>query len=76
MCCMKPAKKNNRGLVTFDKINYFPLIFLESSIYFRTGERDGTSEGGRRPDVQVQKLASNVAVAICEDESDANQVDD
>jgi hypothetical protein len=50
MCCLKALKRNNKGLVTFDKINYFPLIFLESSIYHRN-DRDGISEGGKRPDV-------------------------
>ena len=71
MCCLKPSKRNNKGLVTFDKKNYFPLIFLESSIYHRN-DRDGLSEGGKRPDVQVQTLKNNIAVAICEDESEQN----
>ena len=69
MCCIKALKRNNKGLVTFDKINYFPLIFLESSIYHRN-VGDGISEGGKRPDVMVKKLANNIAVAICEDESE------
>jgi hypothetical protein len=47
---MKAQKKNNKGLATFDKINYFPLIFLESSIYHRN-DVGGISEGGKRPDV-------------------------
>ena len=28
-CIKKPAKKNNKGLVTFDKRQYFPMSFVE-----------------------------------------------
>ena len=28
-CCIKPQKRNNKGLVTFDKRQYFPMCFVE-----------------------------------------------
>lgn len=41
-CCKKPQKRSNKGLVTFDKRQYFPLSFIEA-----IGPPTGTEREGK-----------------------------
>jgi hypothetical protein len=40
----KQNKKSNRGLATFDKINYFPISFIESLNPGSVADRESKSE--------------------------------
>ena len=53
-CCKKPQKRNNKGLVTFDKRQYFPLSFIEA-----LGPAGATEREGKQDKKQILKKTVN-----------------
>ena len=46
-CIQKPQKKSNKGLVTFDKRQYFPIYFIEqvgANTLSQPGDKDSKSD--------------------------------
>lgn len=72
-CCKKPQKRNNKGLVTFDKRQYFPLSFIEA-----IGPAGATEREGKLDKKQILKKAVNskgpvVVQGLDEDDEACNQ---
>lgn len=69
-CCKKPQKRNNKGLVTFDKRQYFPMCFVEQ--IGRSGSTERESQVDKKQLLKKSENAKKPVVVQGLDEDDEN----
>ena len=60
----KINKKSNRGLATFDKINYFPISFIESLHLGSVAEKESKSEMKQSLSVLEKKVIKKLVRSV------------
>lgn len=73
---MQPQKRNNKGLVTFDKRQYFPMCFIEQIAYpGANGGNERESKTDKRQTLKKSEHGKKPVVVQALDEDDDNEMD-